>query len=266
MRYTRSQCSKLFGISMDTLRYYENIGLLQVERDVSSRNCYYSEQQIMQLLDYRKFKSLGLNNDMLPTLLSGNNVPTHKDLFSNAVAQLQEQISELTNRISYVHSMNEVFDSISSNLNVIQIGMLPEREFLLFNRENESLISIATQGLPFLNYAYWIDRECLLGQKEYSISLAIDIRTLMVCRPELYKQLHESGKTLVNGNGMKVYCYRFYPSPQIIQPEDLDPLIEYAKEHHFQIKGDVFGGILGPEIIGPNNQKGYIITQTLEIE
>ena len=266
MRYTRSQCSKLFGVSMDTLRYYENLGLLQVERDASSRNCYYSERQIMRLLDYRKLKALGLDNEKLASLLSGEKSPSNKELFADALSSLQSQMTEISNRISYVQYMNEGFDSIFSKLDVVQIGILPEREFLLFNKENESLISLAAQGLPFLNYAYWIDQDCLLGKKEFSVSFAIDIRALMICRPELYHRLHESGKTIINGNGMKVFCYRFYPTKKDVQIEDFDPLIEYARNHHFHIRGGVFGGILGPQTIGPDNQKGYVLTQTIEIE
>ena len=38
IRYSRSQCARLFGISMDTLRYYEQrIGLLHVARNKRSR-------------------------------------------------------------------------------------------------------------------------------------------------------------------------------------------------------------------------------------
>ena len=49
IRYSRSQCARLFGISMDTLRYYERIGLLHVARDKRSRQCVYTEHEIMRL-------------------------------------------------------------------------------------------------------------------------------------------------------------------------------------------------------------------------
>ena len=34
---------------MDTLRYYERIGLLHVARDKRSRQCVYTEHEIMRL-------------------------------------------------------------------------------------------------------------------------------------------------------------------------------------------------------------------------
>ena len=50
IRYSRSQCARLFGISMDTLRYYERIGLLHVARDKRSRQCVYIGRIIGKLV------------------------------------------------------------------------------------------------------------------------------------------------------------------------------------------------------------------------
>lgn len=61
---------------MDTLRYYERIGLLNVARDKRSRQCVYTEHEIMRLLDFRKIKSLGFSNDELLGTFNRTAFPT----------------------------------------------------------------------------------------------------------------------------------------------------------------------------------------------
>ena len=56
IRYSRSQCARLFGISMDTLRYYERIGLLHVARDKRSRQCVYTGRIIGKLVAQPSFR------------------------------------------------------------------------------------------------------------------------------------------------------------------------------------------------------------------
>lgn len=88
IRYSRSQCARLFGISMDTLRYYERIGLLHVARDKRSRQCVYTEHEIMRLLDFRKIKSLGFSNDELLGTFNRTDGLSHLKVFDESLEKL----------------------------------------------------------------------------------------------------------------------------------------------------------------------------------
>ena len=64
MQYTRSECARLFGISMDALRYFESIGLVTPEKGEGNRRLY-SLDQIMAMLDMRKLRAFDVDNGQL---------------------------------------------------------------------------------------------------------------------------------------------------------------------------------------------------------
>lgn len=261
MRYTRSQCAKLFGISMDTLRYYEKIGLIDAQREKSGR-VVYTGREIMTLLDYKLVKSFGgLSGE---ELLGCKTAASHRTMFEVSIRSLQAQRDELDRRINMLSDMSASFETIYRQLDRVRIGSLPERQFLLFDEENEPLIAEAMRCLPYLKYGYWIDRDCLRGARDWVVKLAIDVSLLADVQPALYRRLRGSLRS--NGCGMKVYRYRIYEDLEALRPEDFAPLGDYAREHRFALAGDVFGGILGPELFPEQNLKGFILTQTIQID
>lgn len=52
----------------------------------------------------------------------------------------------------------------------------------------------------------------------------------------------------------------------ICSPATFAPLKAYAEQHRFALRGDVFGGILGPEVFPTMQHEGFVLTQTIEIE
>ena len=65
---------------------------------------------------------------------------------------------------------------------------------------------------------------------------------------------------------MKVYRYRLYEKIGDMQPGDFAPLKAYAEQHRFALRGDVFGGILGPEVFPTTQHECFVLSQTIEIE
>lgn len=264
MKYTRSECAHLLGISMDALRYYEGLGIVSASKHAGSGRRLYAERDVMALLAYRKMKSMGLSGEELKDMFTSQDASALVS-FEATLDRLQAMEEDLHAKIAYIRGLQSTFDRISGELDTVRIGVLPERRFLLLTQENEEWIREAMAGLPYLNYGYWIDRRCLTGELPWALTLAVDICALREPCPAMYDRLNRSGRVLSNGAGMKVYCYRSFPNISDLQPSDFLPLVEFAREHRFDIRGDVFGGILGPHTFMKDSSKGYVLTQTLEI-
>ena len=58
--FSIQQMSAESGLSIDTLRYYEKIGLLRPERDLSSRHRRYSQTDLKWLGFVGKLRSTGM--------------------------------------------------------------------------------------------------------------------------------------------------------------------------------------------------------------
>ena len=57
MKFTRSQFAKTFGVSMESLRYLEKNGILQIARNEDNQYMEYTEDQIPIVLSIKKFGS-----------------------------------------------------------------------------------------------------------------------------------------------------------------------------------------------------------------
>ena len=79
MKFTRSQFAKTFGVSMESLRYLEKNGILQIARNEDNQYMEYTEDQIPIVLSIKKFQQAGIPlEEILP--LTGSQVPDHPDL------------------------------------------------------------------------------------------------------------------------------------------------------------------------------------------
>lgn len=68
--YTVGELSKIVRISIDTLRYYDEIGLLKPCRvDARSRYRYYSAEQVNEMLAIMEWKQYGFSLDAIGELL-----------------------------------------------------------------------------------------------------------------------------------------------------------------------------------------------------
>ena len=265
MEYTRSECARIFNISVDTLRYYESLGLLCPQRDGSGRTSIYTEKEILDLLEIRKIKHLGFANQEMPSLYDEQGNTSHMQYFSQAFKRAEAELREAQRKMAYIQQVKNVFAQVTGMLGTIQIGSLPERRFLILDRTEKDLAAKAMEGLPYLSYAYWIDRRCLTGEKPWEVHLAADVYQLNMYKPDLYQELMASGKTISNGTGMKVVRYMFCENIHQMEPRMFTPLLEYAHMHRFRTVGDVFGGLLGPEKMEGSRHSGYVITQTIQI-
>lgn len=50
------------------------------------------------------------------------------------------------------------------------------------------------EGLPYLNYGYWVDRRAIVGEMPFEIKLAIDVVPLAAHHPAIYETLENSGR------------------------------------------------------------------------
>lgn len=104
---TIGEFSKLTGITPSALRYYEEKGLLQVERDLGNRRIY-SDKDIEWVKFLQRLKNTGM------TL---KEMKRYSDLRYEGEATISERLEILQNHQIYVNEQRRLWEEYSENLN-----------------------------------------------------------------------------------------------------------------------------------------------------
>ena len=90
-RYTVNQLAKLSGVSIRTLHYYDEIGLLSPAFLGDNRYRYYQEQQLLSLQQILFYREFGVSLSQIATLL----VQKDEDLISSLLEHRQHLESQV---------------------------------------------------------------------------------------------------------------------------------------------------------------------------
>jgi len=104
---TIAEVGKKYGLTADTLRYYERIGLIPPVGRNSSGNRDYSDEDCRWVNFIKCMRSAGLSIEVLIEYVSLfqqgiDTVSTRKELLMEQRKQIVEKIEELQNTLSYL--------------------------------------------------------------------------------------------------------------------------------------------------------------------
>lgn len=99
-------CNDL-GISSRTLRYYEEIGLIESTKSIYSKRRRYTKEQIEKIQYILSLRSIGLSIKAIQECLSGDR--PIKDIVNLHRAQIEASIYD---KLNEVHMLNMVLDSL----------------------------------------------------------------------------------------------------------------------------------------------------------
>lgn len=99
-----SGITKLLGMSCDTLRYYERVGLLKnIQRTQGGLRCY-TKDNVSQLQFIQRAKSMGFTLDVIKQLVSFRDNPKHCSARShNLVLSKIKLIEDKSRQLKILH-------------------------------------------------------------------------------------------------------------------------------------------------------------------
>jgi two-component system chemotaxis response regulator CheY len=98
--YTIGELSKVVKVSVDALRYYDEIGLLKPHHvDPSSRYRYYSSDQVNEMIFIMELKRYGFSLDAIRELLDCRDCNRLRDIYQTKMQQLLAERNQLEDSI-----------------------------------------------------------------------------------------------------------------------------------------------------------------------
>lgn len=135
--YKIGEISRLYGIGTDSLRYYEEIGLLKPRRDDNGYRMY-SISDIRTLNILRELRSIGFSMQEIKSHLQDFDVDKTLALFRREISAIEEKISQLdqlknhlTGRIAKMESHLQT-DFVEGQ---VEVQTLPARKILKLSEQ-----------------------------------------------------------------------------------------------------------------------------------
>ncbi|MDO4745094.1 MAG: MerR family transcriptional regulator [Bacillota bacterium] len=95
-KYSIGEVAEMCSVSIKTLRYYDQIGLVIPEfRNEESKYRYYSKQQMIKLFIIRQLRKLGFAVKEIKELLENLNVEEMEEAVNNRLEAIDSEIKEL---------------------------------------------------------------------------------------------------------------------------------------------------------------------------
>ena len=95
--YKIHEISKLYGIGVDSLRYYERLGVIRPGRDVNGYRLY-SLKDMYKLNILRDLRSMGFSMKQIKEYLDGQNVAKTRELLMQEQTLIRQQQEELAQK------------------------------------------------------------------------------------------------------------------------------------------------------------------------
>lgn len=236
-RYPSSQVYKGLGLTRDTLRYYEELGILSPVKNEENSYREYSINDIMNLLAIDFYKKRGITPKELKKVKAENRQEYYRQMFSDKRSEILETIRQQKRILKKLEETIEFMDLADREMNVLKI-----REFPLYEIEEEisSIANFKEYGEKVLNYvniseddifsnmikALIIDDNGYIGSKGYFVKLA---------------DRKQKGKRYLNhGSALYTAIEDLESGGEHLMEEMFVKCTAWANEHNVTFKGIVY--------------------------
>lgn len=125
--YKINEISKLYGIGVDSLRYYEKLGILKPHRDVNGYRLY-NLKEMYKLNMIRDLRRLDFSMQQIKEYLDGQSVGNTLALLSQEEDLVRRQLKELQARAQEIHErVTALKTAMAIKTGVMEIKTMPAR-------------------------------------------------------------------------------------------------------------------------------------------
>lgn len=164
MTYTVKKLAKLSGVSVRTLHFYDEIGLLKPAYYGENNYRYYEEAQLLMLQQILFFRELGFQLNEIEKIISGpdfdkiTTLESHRKNLEKNLDQTQKLIETVDKTIAYLRGKENM------KLEEIFHGFNPEKQklyenFLIDSGVSEDVIHQSKEKVKHWKKEQWIENK-----------------------------------------------------------------------------------------------------------
>lgn len=262
------ELSKLFEIGVDSIRYYEEVGILHPQRDPNNNYRCYTVEDVRKIVLIRELLNLNFSTEQIKEFTIDRNIDKTIALLEKELQVVNEQIvslyetkSNLQNRLNNMRALLQKTDT-----EIIRV----------VEQDKRACIMVTEDHLPDLYVDYYVIKymhshrnhidtigacDCYTLDLPGSNPDSLYYRTKNVFFYSPYLPQNECNYFLPAGK----YLSMTYRGALCKTKELLPQLFEYAKQEHYMITGEPIE-FCHIDDYETNNESEYLIELQLPVE
>lgn len=136
--YTVGRLASFFGVSADTLRLYDSMGIVSPRRDPHTHYRYYSREELTTLAYVMCLRGMGLPLEKIRSLLYDSGLVELREVMRQQEKALVKKIEQLQHLRGQVHDYYRTFDNALRSRDAV---VLRENEAMLYKPVESSLLA-----------------------------------------------------------------------------------------------------------------------------
>ncbi len=246
MYYTRTQMAKLLGTTVETLRYYEDSGLIRACYDEASKRYQYRESDIPRLLSILLFRSMEVSIPDIRAFTENTSPGESPSMLDTQIESIRRRIKFLVETQDQLIAMRRRTRDVAVLLDAVEEIPRGDVYFMPISgetaRRRPSVMQAWTQALPFAWPGVMVEPDALQAAQDVCTArLALNISREYASRylppkaleQALFKPAASTCKTVV-----------VTEDPCRLPRAALDRLAAYAAERGTRLCGTITGVLL----------------------
>ncbi len=261
-----NQVSQLYGIGVDTLRYYEEIGLLTPKRNPDNNYRYYDGKDLTKLNIIRELRELHFSYAQIREAFHDRNLSATKEMLLKETSIIDAEITRMQSTKEFIGQRIKLLDASISNpaYDTIKIIHEPERKCLhiadgdIAPSEIDYYISsyikysnLNLQNMIGRSDGYRLAQDTIIDDYRYKICEVFIVNDFLTVEPSF---------TLPKGKYLSIS----YSGDQGASARSGKKLKKYIEEHNLRTNGDLFQFCV-IDYYETNNTDEYITTLQIRI-
>lgn len=248
--YKIGELAEYFGISRDTLRHYDKLGILSPPQNNDNGYRIYSRADLLCMIYIKDLREAGVSLKDIAKLMKDGSVEKAEAIMQVRQAQIKKEIEDLEYKYCVIEDYKLSYRNIISTLDEPKVVTSPQMIYLMIsdypeslmlaNKAFKSLDKSATPRLTFIHSMEYIDRSdykdmffneshrdkmlkwalSMIDDKKFEERRSFGKYPFKLIRP--CKAIHAFIETEVNNDYSAVF-----------------KLIEYMKKNNYTLSGDI---------------------------
>lgn len=122
-RYTRGQVCKVLGVTRDTLRHYEDCGLVKPQENINNKYKYYSIADLEILNVILFLRSIDVPIHDIPQFIQCKNIDTYGTFIDEQIMKAKIKINywnHVINILNYLKNTIDDYKSLPNNISLVE--------------------------------------------------------------------------------------------------------------------------------------------------